>query len=112
MLSNRKELIITIVLALLALAFVLSASDIHFEVSNSQLEADIDQYSEEKENLRAKYLSGISLNKLDQEASRLKMQQASSALSYSVSKKKSTKERKALKKPTNKQRSTLLVSGY
>lgn len=107
-----RELLITIVLGFFVLAFVLSSSGIYFEVDNSKLEAQIDQYSEDKENLRAKYLSKISLHKLDRTAGKLNMQQASSALSYSVSEKQSAREYKLLKKQTPRTESVVLVSGY
>ena len=93
-------------------AFVFSTSDIHFEVGNNKLEADIDQYSEDKENLRATYLSRISLHKLGQTALNLKMQHAGAAVSYSVSQEEGLKQRKLLKEHSNIQQPMILVSGY
>lgn len=112
MIEHRKKIIIILVSGLFISAFVLSASDIHFEVNNNKLEANIDQYSEDKENLRATYLSRISLHKLGETAVGLKMQHAGTAVSYSVSKKESIKQRKSLEKLIHRDESVFLVSGY
>lgn len=94
------------------LVFFFSSADIFFEVSNSKLEADIDQFSEEKENLRAKYLSRIALAKLDRRASKLKMQHADASTSYTVSKAESKEEQHRLGQKVKTESLTTIVSGY
>lgn len=110
--SQKKELLIFIALLLFGLCFAFSSTGIFFEVSNSKLEADIDQLSEEKENLRARYLSRIALAKLDRQASRLKMQHADASTSYTVSKSQSKKTKQTLEQNLRINNLTEIVSGY
>lgn len=94
---------------------LLSFINIQFEAHNDKLEDEIDQVSEEKENLRAQYLSEIALNQLDSKASAMEMRQASPDQSHKVSIESSKLRRSRLinsKPRTIKQKSPELISGY
>ncbi len=111
-LSRKKILLIGLASTLFAACVLLSIFNVQFQVVNDQLESDIDQLSEEKENLRARYLSEISLNELDRKALEMEMQQASSLGHYKLSSKQSSIKREGLKQAGIKQESQILVSGY
>ena len=91
---------------------LLSVFNVQFRVINDKLESDIDQLSEEKENLRARYLSEISLNELDRKALSMEMQQASTLGHYKLSSKQSKLKREALTRAAVKQEPQILISGY
>lgn len=114
-LSYNKKLIILLALLLALICALLSFINIQFKASNDKLEDEIDQVSEEKENLRAQYLSEIALNELDSKASAMEMKQASPDQSHKVSVESSkmgrnklinTKHKPSAKKPIE------LISGY
>ena len=111
-LSHKKILLIGSATVLFAACIVLSIFNVQFQVSNDKLTGDIDQLSEEKENLRARYLSEISLNELDRKALEMEMQQASSLGHYKLSSKQSNIKRQQLMQAATKQKSRILISGY
>ncbi len=77
MFSNQKALLI-ITVSLFAATLLSSFVNIAFDVGNHKLESSIEQISEDKANLRAKYLSETALDKLSSRAEDMEMQQASS----------------------------------
>ncbi len=111
-LSNNKLLLIGLATILFAACVLLSIFNVQFRVINDQLESDIDQLSEEKENLRARYLSEIALNELDRRALEMEMKQASSLGHYKLSAKQNNLKRQQLMQATVKPESRILISGY
>ncbi len=111
-LSHKKILLIGFAAILFITCILLSIFNVQFQVVNDKLESDIDQLSEEKENLRARYLSEISLNELDRKALEMEMQQASSLGHYKLSSKQNNIKRQQLMQATGKEKSRTLISGY
>lgn len=107
-----------ILFLVLGITLILSLANIFLEIRNNRLENNIEDLIEKKANLRAKYLSQISMGKLSSKAGELEMQQ----ISHLSAKKASTKEAKELEKLMKKKLSEeaklfelkrrLIVSGY
>jgi hypothetical protein len=72
--------------------------NINYEVDNYRLEKSIDQLEEEKEILRAKYLSETSMSRLDYKATALKMNEISNDNCIKLSKVVQAGKFKAIKK--------------
>ncbi len=111
-LSHKKILLVGCAATLFIACVVLSIFNVQFESTRNQLEDEIDQLSEEKENLRARYLSEISLNELDRKALAMEMKHASALGHYKVSIKESEIKRQRLMQGAIKPKTELLVSGY
>ncbi len=111
-LSQNKLILIGLAAILFLACILLSIFNVQFQVVNDKLESDIDQLSEEKENLRARYLSEISLNELDRKALEMEMQQASALGHYKLSSKQNNIKRQQLMQTSTKEKSGILISGY
>ncbi len=113
-LSKNQIFIILVAAVLFAVASILSLINIFFDASNRKLIQSIDENKETNENLRAEYLSAISLIKLDSHATAMHMEHATHQASTSISEDRANiavAKLKALKvkvKPIQKE----LISGY
>lgn len=109
----QKTLVIVLVTTL-----VLSLLNIFFEIRNTRLEHNIEDLLEKKANLRAEYLSKISMGNLSSKAGQLEMQQVSHLSAKKVSAKEAEKFRKIMRGRVNadsklyQSRRLLVVSGY
>jgi hypothetical protein len=71
-------------LSCFAVCIFIFTVNIFFQAENRNLKAQIDKLSEERTNLRARYLSGTALSKLSEHADQLNMVQASKLQTYTV----------------------------
>lgn len=111
-LENKKSVLV-LTIALFALTFITSLINIAFRVNIGKLETNIDRLSEEKANLRAQYLSEISLGNLSIRADEMEMQQASHHNIHRVSSADAKQEISELRRRSKPQASTkILLSGY
>jgi cell division protein FtsL len=112
LLENKKSVIVLTVF-LFVITFFTSLVNICFKVNIDKLESSIEELSEDKANLRAQYLSEISLDNLSHRADELEMQQASNDNVHRVSTTREAKVFKALETRSIKKKSyKILVSGY
>jgi hypothetical protein len=104
-LFENKKSVVTLTVLLFVITFVTSLVNICFKV--------IEELSEDKANLRAQYLSEISLDNLNLKAGEMEMQQASNDNVHRVSSARESKSFQALEARTHKKKSfKILISGY
>lgn len=112
LLENKKSVIV-LTAVLFIVTFFASLINICFRVNIDKLESSIEELSEDKANLRAQYLSEISLDNLSHRADEMEMQQASNDNVHRVSTTREAKVFKALEARSIKKKSyKVLVSGY
>ena len=112
-LFENKKSVVTITVLLFVITFVTSLVNICFKVNIDKLESSIEELSEDKANLRAQYLSEISLDNLNLKAGEMEMQQASNDNVHRVSSTRESKSFQALEARTHKKKSLkILISGY
>ncbi|TWW12713.1 hypothetical protein E3A20_00520 [Planctomyces bekefii] len=112
-LFENKKSVVTITVLLFVITFVTSLVNICFKVNIDKLESSIEELSEDKANLRAQYLSEISLDNLNLKAGEMEMQQASNDNVHRVSSARESKNFQALEARTHKKKSLkILISGY
>ncbi|MEY3370361.1 MAG: hypothetical protein RLZZ361_1031 [Cyanobacteriota bacterium] len=110
--ENKKSLVIFSVF-LFVLTFFISLINICFKVNIDKLESNIEELSEDKANLRAQYLSEISLDNLNLKAGEMEMQQASNDNVHRVSIKTESINFEEMEKNSSKKKSLkILISGY
>lgn len=106
--SKSNNFLVTISVILFVIVAISSIINIGFKVSNSKLEDAIEILSDEKANLRAKYLSEIALGKLDSKADEMEMKYASNQECLTISSEQKINQQKTCKKTRDK----ILVTGY
>jgi cell division protein FtsL len=112
LLENKKSVIV-LTAVLFIVTFFASLINICFRVNIDKLESSIEELSEDKANLRAQYLSEISLDNLSHRADEMEMQQASNDNVHRVSTTREAKVFKALEARSIKKKSyKVLISGY
>ena len=112
LLENKKSVIV-LTAVLFIVTFFASLINICFRVNIDKLESSIEELSEDKANLRAQYLSEISLDNLSHRADEMEMQQASNDNVHRVSTTREAKVFKALEARSIKKKGyKVLVSGY
>jgi hypothetical protein len=112
-LFENKKSVVTLTVLLFGLTFVTSLVNICFKVNIDKLESSIEELSEDKANLRAQYLSEISLDNLNLKAGEMEMQQASNDNVHRVSSDRESKSFQALSARTHRKKSfKILISGY
>jgi hypothetical protein len=97
---------------------LLSLLNIFLEIRNNRLERSIEDLREQKANLRAEYLSTISMGNLSNKAGQLEMQQISHVTAKKVSAKEAAKFKKTMAKKLAedfkfyRRHKLLVLSGY
>lgn len=96
-LNQHRNQLLKIFSLILVITLVTNLININFEVDNYRLTRSIDTIEEDKNILRAQYLSDTSMSTLDYKASALKMSEISRENSFKISKNSEALKFKALK---------------
>lgn len=83
--KDRKNQIIIVSIVLFAIVIITNTINVIFKISNSKYEDSIEVLEDQKSNLRANYLSEISLDKLGSKAGEMEMKYVSSKQCYTIS---------------------------